>query len=75
MYRLKKYKKGWIVEYQTVYFSFFFFTIKEWKHITHWAGLPDQPYYYKTPEKARDGALREIKEKINLSFYFPNLTK
>jgi hypothetical protein len=73
MYRLKKYKQGWIVEYQKIYLTFLFFTIKEWKHITDWAGMPENPFYYKTAEDARDGALREIKDQIDFSFFFPNV--
>lgn len=28
-----------------------------------------KPYYYKSPESARDGALHEIKKIINRDFY------
>lgn len=71
MYRIKKYKKGWIVE-QKIYKRVFCFIKIKWKHVTHYAGLPDDPFYYKTPEDARDGALSQIKEQINFSFFFSN---
>ena len=69
MYRIKKYKKGWIVEYKNP-ICFLFFVFYKWKHITHYSGMNDKPYYYKTPEKAREGALREVKDQINFSFDF-----
>lgn len=69
MYRLKKYKQGWIVEYKN-YKPYFFFGIKPvWKYITHYAGMPDKPFYYKTAEGASQGALDEIKDQINFSFH------
>jgi hypothetical protein len=73
MYRLKKYKQGWIVEYQRVYFTLFFITFQKWKYITHYAGMPEKPFYYRTPEAARDGALSDIRDEINLSFLFRNI--
>lgn len=73
MYRLKKYKQGWIVEQQTYKWNLFFGIARKWKHVTHWAGMPENPFYYKTPEDARDGALREIKDQIEFSFFFPNV--
>ena len=69
MYRLKKYKKGWIVEYKKlVWFGLRY----KWNHVTHYSGLEELPYYYDNPEAARDGALREIGEQIDFYFYFPN---
>jgi hypothetical protein len=74
MYRLKHYKQGWIVEVK-IYYCFVFFKYAKWKHITHYSGLPENPYYYDTPEKAREGALYQIKGDINFSFYYPEFTK
>ena len=62
-FRFKHNNQGWIVEYKESRFS-------RWKHLTNFSGLEDMPYYYKTAEKARDGALDAIKDKINHSFYF-----
>tara|TARA_R110000796_G_scaffold167819_1_gene284736 strand:+ start:61 stop:273 length:213 start_codon:yes stop_codon:yes gene_type:complete len=70
MYRLKQYKKGWIVEYKIYKWHLFYGVVCKWKHVTHYSGLKDTPFYYKTPEGAREGALREIKEQINFSFHF-----
>ena len=72
MYRLRKYKKGWIVEHKTYKWHLFFGLVLKWKHVTHYAGLNEHPFYYKTPEEARDGALREIKDEINFSFHINN---
>ena len=70
MYRLKKYKKGWIVEREINKWHLFYGVVKKWKHITHYSGMPENPYYYKTAEGARDGALSHIKNEINHSFYY-----
>jgi len=51
----------------------FFGIVRKWKHVTHWAGMPENPFYYKTLEDAREGALREIKDQIDFSFFFPNI--
>ena len=68
-YRLKEYNQGWIVE-RKVYSWHIFFGVKEkWVHVTHYLGLPDKPFYYKTAEQARDGALDVIKQEINHSFF------
>ena len=64
-YRLKKYKKGWIVEVRVNYFVF-----NKWFHVTSYSGLPNDPFYYKTPEGAIDGALRTIKEEIIFNYKF-----
>ncbi len=65
MLRLKQYEKGWIVERKVRYNIFF----HKWVHYTHWTGLPDNPYYSKYAEKARDLALDQLKDEINFSFY------
>lgn len=74
MFRLKQYKQGWIVEKLT-YKRRFFFLVKKWVHVTHYAGLEHQPFYYSTPEAARDGALDKLKDDMNFSFYHPEFYK
>ena len=69
MFRLKKHKQGWIVEVKKAYWTPIGIFHK-WVHVTHWAGMPENPYYYKTPESARNGALDEIRDEINYTFYF-----
>lgn len=69
-FRIKKYKKGWIVEREVYKWHWFFGIQKKWLHVTSYSGLPDNPFYYRTPEGAREGALSQIKEEINYSFYF-----
>lgn len=66
-FRIKKYKKGWIVEYRK---PIWFGLKHKWIHVTSYTGLPDNPFYYPTPERARKGALDQIKDDINYSFYF-----
>lgn len=73
MYRIKKYKQGWIVEKQVYKWHIFFGIVRKWRHVTHWAGLPENPFYYDTPEKARDAALLEIKQQIDFNFFYPHL--
>lgn len=56
-YRIKEYDgKGWIVEYKKSVWGFFGL-VHRWRHVTHYMGLESTPYYYSTPEEARDGAL------------------
>ena len=70
-YRIKEYDgKGWIVEYKESVWGFFGL-VHRWRHVTHYMGLESTPYYYSTPEEARDGALDEIKGEINFTFYYP----
>ena len=65
-FRFRKYNQGWIIERKVRYF----FNLKtKWVHIAHWTGMYDKPYYSKTPEEAREQAIREIKNQINFSFY------
>jgi len=60
-FRFRKYKEGWMVEVKKSFFH-------RWTHVSHWFGLREDPYYAKTPEKAREFALDEIKDIINYSF-------
>lgn len=69
MFRLKKHQKGWIVEVLETKRVFIFFIKKTWKPYTHYTGLPDNPFYCKTPEAARDVATQQIKDEIHYSFF------
>lgn len=69
MYRLKQHKKGWMVQVKRPFWWSFGLLCK-WKHVTYWAGLPDQPFYYKTPESAITGALEQIRDDIRYSFRY-----
>ncbi len=64
MYRLKHYKKGWIVEIKR---TRIFFTV--WTPITTYAGL-DTPFYYQTKKDALEGALDEIRKQIVYNYNF-----
>lgn len=65
-FRLKKYPKGWIVEYQERRL------LKSvWKHVTHYAGSKS-PFYYSDPESARQGAARELTERMSFDCQFSN---
>lgn len=59
-FRIKKYPKGWMVECQE---RKLFKSV--WKHVTHYAGLPGDPFYYEDPESAREGAVREMREVLS----------
>lgn len=64
-FRIKQYNKGWIVEYKKYYrFGLLF----KWIPISTYY-VTNRPYYYSSPERARDGALHEIKKLINADFY------
>lgn len=65
MFRIKEYSQGWIVEIKVHVFLGFY----KWKPLTHYSGLPDKPFYYSTPIKAKEGALQQISDDIRLSFF------
>lgn len=72
MYRLKKFKQGWIVEIRKPYWTLFGIMYK-WVHFNHYSGLPCSPFYTPTPEGAREVAVSQIESDINFSFYhFPD---
>ena len=70
MIRVRKYSKGWICEWKEPIWGWFGLNYK-WSPITKWAGV-DKPYYYKTPEEAREVAFGELQKEIHFNFHFNN---
>ena len=68
--RLKKYDKGWIAEYRVAQWGLFGLKYK-WVYITHYAGMEDKPFFYKTPQEAMDGAIKKIKNQIWFEHLYP----
>jgi len=66
-FRFRKKGKHYIVDYKKYNWSIFGLRSK-WVHVTHWAGMNYEPFYYRSPEDARDGALRELKQDMNYIF-------
>lgn len=54
--KIVKHDKG----YTAVYLKKVFF-VNTWKPLTHYMGLPGNPFYYKSYESAFDGALLALK--------------
>jgi hypothetical protein len=56
-FRIKKYPRGFVVEYQ--YFTWY--GGKRWKHFIHASGLPNVPWHHRTYDGAEMNLLYEIK--------------
>ena len=56
-YRIKKYKKGYVVE---VYKSKWYF-YKYWTHFISVSGITEEPWYFSTYDHAERGLINEIK--------------
>lgn len=62
-YRVRETSKGFTIETKKpVWWGLGL--IKKWVHISSYSGLPDQPFYFATIQRAVDGAINDIKEKI-----------
>ena len=64
-YRFTETEKGWIVEKQVSRFCIF----SKWVHVTSYSGLPNEPFYYSSAERALSGAIAQIKEEIRQTFF------
>lgn len=58
--RVKKYPKGYAIEVEKEYKSFFR-TKKYWVHIISASGMRDVPWYYKSKEIAIEETLKYVK--------------
>ncbi len=60
IYRIKKYKRGYVVEIQKSK-NYFFFKKQYWTHYISVAGIEEMPWYHISKEHAMSSLLDKIK--------------